>query len=93
VEARLAVSEEGLVIGTSERRGTHTELIWPAGYEARHDANGRVEIVRPDGQVVLREGDWFRCGGAVAPATGQVIDSSAVGAFLMMGEPFPVERA
>jgi len=86
VEARLAVSEDGLVVGVGAW-GTRVGLIWPADYEARQDADGRVEIVRWDGQVVLREGDWFRCGGASTAPTEQDIAASAVGAFRMEDEP------
>jgi hypothetical protein len=86
----VVVSEGGLVIGMS-KWGLRSGLIWPAGYEARRDIDGRVEIVRPDAKVVVREGEWFLCGGSSAAASEQDIAASAVSAFLMQDEPVRID--
>jgi hypothetical protein len=86
----LAVSEDGPVIGISPW-GRRTGLIWPADYEARRDADGCAEIVRPDGHVAVREGEWFRCGGSSTAPSEQDIAASAVSAFRMQDEPVRID--
>jgi hypothetical protein len=89
-EAMVAVSDQGQVIGVS-RWGGRTGLVWPADYTARRAPDGRVEIIRPDGQVAVREGEWFLVGGCGTEASEQDIAASALSAFWMQDEPIRVE--
>jgi hypothetical protein len=45
-------------------------LLWPEGYAARRDADGRVSILNAAGKVVLRDGDRFEVGGGPGPSGG-----------------------
>jgi hypothetical protein len=63
-------------------------LLWPAGWSARRDDRGRVEILNPGGGVALVEGDGFEVGGggggsAFDWACGRGTDDR----FVMNGEP------
>lgn len=40
------------------------KVIWPNGYTARLLPTSRLEILRPDGVVVARDGDTVQFGGA-----------------------------
>lgn len=65
-EGVLCVDEDGCAyVGGPGRRASG--LIWPMGYEARVGADGLIEIVDPQGEVVVREGERFAAGGGVAP--------------------------
>ncbi len=45
-----------------------TPLVWPAGYTARYAKTGKVEVLGPDGAVVVREGDDLSVGGGLSPS-------------------------
>lgn len=46
-------------------------LLWPAGFTARRESDGRVSVLDGNGRVVLSEGDRFEVGGGTgAPGTG-----------------------
>jgi hypothetical protein len=62
-------------------------LLWPAGWSARRAADGQVEILDPDGGVVLREGDGFHVGGGGGAAVDWACGKKADGMFVMMDIP------
>lgn len=46
-----------------------TPIVWPAGYTARYAKTGKLEILAPDGTVVVREGETLSAGGGLIPLT------------------------
>ena len=62
-----------------------TPLVWPAGYTARYAKDGKVEILAPDGSVVVREGDDLSAGGGLIPqSTPKPCTLNATDAFVIM---------
>jgi hypothetical protein len=61
-------------------------LLWPAGFSARRDADGRVSILDSAGTVVLREGDRFEVGGGPGEP-GRTCGPQAAAPFAMMSIP------
>lgn len=61
-----------------------TALVWPAGYSARYAGDGKVELVAPNGSVVVREGDSLSVGGGTTPVSGQSCTSGTKEAFVIM---------
>lgn len=56
-------------------------VVWPAGYQARREPGGGIEVTGPDGSVVIREGDRFRAGGGYSESKGLPCTLGAAGAF------------
>jgi hypothetical protein len=62
-----------------------TPLVWPAGYTARYAKTGKVEVLGPDGTVVVREGDDLSVGGGLIPlTTPEPCTFNATDAFVVM---------
>ena len=61
-----------------------TPLVWPAGYTARYATNGKLEIVAPDGAVVVREGDELAVGGGLIPTSSKLCTFGESDAFVIM---------
>jgi hypothetical protein len=61
-----------------------TPLVWPAGYTARYAADGKLEIVAPNGAVVVREGDELAVGGGLIPTSSELCTFGESDAFVIM---------
>jgi hypothetical protein len=63
-------------------------LLWPAGFTARREGDGRVSVLDGDGRVILREGDRFRVGGGTgAPGTGPTCLLGTTETWVMQATP------
>ncbi|MFI7060388.1 hypothetical protein ACIBL3_05345 [Kribbella sp. NPDC050124] len=64
-----------------------TPLVWPAGFTARYGADGKVEVLAPDGTVAVREGDRLSVGGGLLPQREpKPCTSGASDAFVIMDD-------
>jgi hypothetical protein len=61
-----------------------TPLIWPAGFTARHAKDGKVEVLAPNGSVIVREGDYLSVGGGLLPSRSRPCTLAATNAFVIM---------
>ncbi|MEV6415177.1 hypothetical protein [Kribbella sp. NPDC051718] len=61
-----------------------TALIWPAGYTARYAANGKLEILAPNGTVVAHEGDHLAVGGGLITTPSKLCTFGKPDAFAIM---------
>ncbi|MDX6282154.1 MAG: hypothetical protein QOH03_3225 [Kribbellaceae bacterium] len=61
-----------------------TPLVWPAGYTARYNPNGKLEIVAPNGAVVVHEGDDLAVGGGLIPTPSKLCTFGKSSAFVIM---------
>ncbi|GAA3584657.1 hypothetical protein [Kribbella ginsengisoli] len=61
-----------------------TPLVWPAGYTARYAADGKLEIVAPNGAVVVREGGELSVGGGLIPTSSKLCTFGESDAFVIM---------
>jgi hypothetical protein len=62
----LRLDPDGCLV--SDFGGSRTELIWPQNWTTRSAADGKLQVVDDEGQVVVAEGQLFSTGGGV---TGQ----------------------
>jgi hypothetical protein len=63
-----------------------TPLVWPAGYTARYAADGKLEIVAPNGVVVVREGEKLSAGGGLIPTSSKLCTFGQPDAFVIMDD-------
>ncbi|MFI5707013.1 hypothetical protein [Kribbella sp. NPDC051620] len=61
-----------------------TPLVWPAGYTARYAADGKLEILAPNGTAVVHEGDNLAVGGGLYPTSSKFCTFGQSDAFMIM---------
>lgn len=88
----LAVSDDGCVHVASH--GSAGDIVWPAGYTATFEPDGRVVVRRPDGQIVAAQGSRVEAGGGEAgPGTEFACRApDSRGAFAIQDVMEPLER-
>ncbi len=69
--------------------GSRTDVIWPEGFRARFVPN--LEVLDPDGRVVLREGDFVDGGWMTGDPSGLFLAPPFL-AFKLECGPMPVPR-
>jgi hypothetical protein len=82
----LKATPEGCpyLISPDPRATDRTVLIWPTGYTARYTTNNKIEIVAPNGSVVVHEGDTLSVGGGLLPTSPKPCTLGAKNAFVVM---------
>lgn len=72
-------------LGPRDPRSTdRIPVVWPAGFTARHAKDGKVEILAPNGSVIVREGDFLYAGGGYRPSRSRPCTLGAADAFVIM---------
>ncbi len=96
LQATLRATPDGcLYASASTDQGSSTAesregLVWPDAFTARRATDGHIEVLNPNGRVVLRDGDSFSVGGGLA--SGSSLDVCGLGegpSFSMGGWPQP----
>jgi hypothetical protein len=96
LQATLRATPNGCLYATPSadpdptNAASRTGLVWPAGFTARPADDGHMDVLDPNGRIVLRDGDSFSVGGGLAAGSSSDVCGLGRGpSFSMGGWPQP----